>query len=56
MATIKGFGSYVPARVVDNAELAARLKLDAAWIHDVSGIEERRYARDDESVDAELIL
>src|SRR5579872_3736020 len=49
MAAIEGFGSYLPARIVDNAELAARLKCDAAWIRDVSGIEERRYARDDES-------
>ncbi|HTS50103.1 MAG TPA: ketoacyl-ACP synthase III [Bryobacteraceae bacterium] len=50
MAAIKGFGSYLPARIVDNAELAARLKCDAPWIRDVSGIEERRYARDDESI------
>lgn len=50
MAAIKGFGSYVPARIVNNDELAARLKCDGGWIREVSGIEERRYARDDESV------
>ncbi len=50
MATIKAFGAYLPARVVSNDELAARLKCEAGWIREVSGIEERRYARDDESV------
>lgn len=47
---IRGFGAYLPARVVRNAELAARLNCEPAWILDVSGIEERRYAADDESV------
>ena len=50
MAAIKAFGAYLPARVVGNEELAARLKCDAGWIREVCGIEERRYARDDESV------
>ena len=50
MASIKGFGAYLPARIVGNDELASRLNCEAAWIREVSGIEERRYARDDESV------
>ncbi|HWZ31411.1 MAG TPA: ketoacyl-ACP synthase III [Bryobacteraceae bacterium] len=50
MAFIRAFGSYVPARVVANAELAERLGCDAEWILNVSGISERRYASDAESV------
>jgi 3-oxoacyl-[acyl-carrier-protein] synthase III len=44
VAAIRGFGAYLPSRVVSNAELAARLNCEAGWILDVSGIEERRYA------------
>src|ERR1041384_6900875 len=44
MAYLRAFGSYVPARVVTNAELAARLGCEADWILKMSGIEERRYA------------
>jgi len=47
---IRSFGAYLPARVVTNADLAARLDCEPAWILDVSGIEERRYAADEESV------
>ncbi len=50
MAAIQAFGAYLPARVVSNDELAARLNCEAQWILDVSGIEERRYAAPDESV------
>jgi 3-oxoacyl-[acyl-carrier-protein] synthase-3 len=50
VAAIRGFGAYLPSRVVTNAELAARLDCEAGWILDVSGIEERRYADPDESV------
>lgn len=50
MAAIRAFGAYLPARVVGNGELAARLGCEASWIRDVSGIEERRYADADESV------
>ena len=50
MAAIKGFGAYLPSRIVTNAELAARLDCEPGWILDVSGIEERRYAATDESV------
>jgi 3-oxoacyl-[acyl-carrier-protein] synthase-3 len=50
MAFLKGFGSYLPERVVTNAEIAARLGCDADWIQEVSGICERRYGDDNESV------
>jgi 3-oxoacyl-[acyl-carrier-protein] synthase III len=50
VAAIRGFGAYLPSRVVTNAELAARLDCEAGWILDVSGIEERRYAAPHESV------
>src|SRR5713226_848684 len=50
MAFLKAFGSYVPARIVSNQELAASLQCSPEWIFDVSGIEERRYAAADESV------
>jgi len=52
VAAIKAFGAYLPSRVVGNDELASRLGCDAAWIREVSGIEERRYAREDETVAA----
>jgi 3-oxoacyl-[acyl-carrier-protein] synthase-3 len=47
---IRGFGAYLPSRIVTNVELAAHLDCDAGWILDVSGIEERRYAAAEESV------
>ena len=50
MAAIRGFGAYLPSRVVTNAELDARLHCDPGWILDVSGIEERRYGDAEESV------
>jgi 3-oxoacyl-[acyl-carrier-protein] synthase-3 len=50
MAFLRAFGSYVPSRVVANAELAALLGCESDWIVSVSGISERRYADDSESV------
>ena len=50
MAFLRAFGSYVPARVVDNTDLAARLGCEPQWILNVSGIAERRYADASESV------
>jgi len=51
-ALIRGFGSYVPARVVTNAEIGGRVGCEAEWIRSVSGILERRFAEPDESVAA----
>ena len=50
MAVIKAFGAYLPEKVAGNDELAAKLNCTPAWILDVSGIEERRYAAEDETV------
>ncbi len=50
MAFLRGFGSYVPERVVGNEELAPMLGVDPAWILEVSGIRERRYAGAEERV------
>jgi 3-oxoacyl-[acyl-carrier-protein] synthase-3 len=47
---LRAFGAYLPSRIVANQDLAARLNVTTDWIMDVSGIEERRYAADDESV------
>jgi 3-oxoacyl-[acyl-carrier-protein] synthase-3 len=45
---IVGTGSYLPERVVENAELEARLATTARWIVDHTGIERRRVAAPDE--------
>jgi|SRR5579871_242363 len=50
MAYIEAFGAYLPARAVSNDELAARLGCDSAWIQQASGIAERRYATETESI------
>ena len=51
MSFLKGFGAYVPSRIVGNEELASRLNCTTDWILDSTGIEERRYAAPDESVE-----
>lgn len=50
MAFLREFGLYVPERVVTNEEIGAQVGCDAAWIVNVSGIEERRFASVDETV------
>jgi 3-oxoacyl-[acyl-carrier-protein] synthase III len=50
MPFVRAFGAYVPSRFVDNAELAAKLGCEAAWIKEVSGIDQRRYAAESESL------
>ena len=50
MAFLRAFGSYLPPRIVKNAELAAKLGVTAEWIENASGIQERRFADDNESV------
>jgi 3-oxoacyl-[acyl-carrier-protein] synthase-3 len=49
IAQLLGTGSYAPARVVSNAELAKVLDTSDQWIWDRTGIRERRVARPDES-------
>ena len=50
MAFLRGFGSWLPPRRVSNHELAPLLEVTPEWILEVSGIEERRYAAETDSV------
>ncbi|MBL8291567.1 MAG: ketoacyl-ACP synthase III [Bryobacterales bacterium] len=50
MAYLAGFGAALPGRVVPNREVADLVGCEADWIRDVSGIEERRWASDEETV------
>ena len=45
---IGGCGSYLPSRVVTNAELAKRVDTTDEWIRQRTGIRERRVAEDNE--------
>jgi 3-oxoacyl-[acyl-carrier-protein] synthase-3 len=49
-AEIIGLGHYAPQRVVANAEIEARLGLEAGWIVRRTGIIERRFAADGEAL------
>lgn len=46
---ILGFGSYVPARVMTNADWSRLVDTDDEWILSRTGIRERRFAADDET-------
>jgi 3-oxoacyl-[acyl-carrier-protein] synthase III len=50
MSFLRSFGSHLPERRVANAEIAALVNATPEWIVDVSGIEERRYAADTDTV------
>ena len=50
MAFLRAFGSYLPDRIVTNAELASPLGVVPEWILSVSGIAERRYAAEGETI------
>ncbi|MGV3043243.1 beta-ketoacyl-ACP synthase III [Staphylococcus rostri] len=45
---IKGFGAYVPERVVDNSYFEAYLDTSDAWISQMTGIKERRWADEEQ--------
>src|SRR4051794_30033152 len=47
-AQITAIGSYVPERVLTNAELERMVDTNDAWIMQRTGISERRIARTDE--------
>ena len=49
-ARIMSVGAYRPERVVTNAEICERIDSSDEWIRERSGIIERRYAAEDESV------
>jgi 3-oxoacyl-[acyl-carrier-protein] synthase-3 len=48
---LAGIGKTLPPRVVDNAELERRWGLSAGWIFERTGIEQRRWATDESTVD-----
>jgi len=50
MAFVKAYGRYLPQRIVDNREIGALIGAEPSWIEQVSGIAERRFAADGESV------
>lgn len=50
MAYIAAFGSHLPTRRVDNHQLAPLVGATPEWILSVSGIAERRYAAEEETV------
>lgn len=47
--SLTGFAHALPERIVTNAGLAAEFAVEESWIKEVSGIEERRYAADDDT-------
>src|SRR5215216_1501540 len=49
-AAILGLGGYRPRRVVDNAEICTMIDSSDEWIRTRSGIIERRWASDDETI------
>jgi len=48
-AGIIGTGSYLPERIVENAELEEHLGLEPGWIEDKTGVRQRRRAADDQA-------
>jgi 3-oxoacyl-[acyl-carrier-protein] synthase-3 len=50
MAFLRGFGSWLPPRRVSNREIAPLVDATPEWILEVSGIEERRYAAETDTV------
>lgn len=50
MAHLRAFASYLPERRVTNDELAPLLGCTPEWIFEMSGIRERRYAAEGETV------
>ena len=50
-STILGVGGYRPRRVVDNAEICTYIDSTDEWIQTRSGIKERRWASDDETIE-----
>ena len=50
IAAVTGTGKYVPARVVTNADFERTLDTSDEWIRERTGIRERRWANDDETI------
>ena len=49
-ATILGLGSYRPSRVIPNSEVVEAIDSSDEWIQQRSGIKQRRWANDEETV------
>jgi 3-oxoacyl-[acyl-carrier-protein] synthase-3 len=50
MAYLRALGCYLPSRVVENAEVAPLVGVDAGWLRNATGIEQRRFAAPEETV------
>jgi len=50
MAYLRAFGSWLPSRRVSNREVAPLVDATPEWILEVTGIEERRYAADADTI------
>ncbi|HLK66899.1 MAG TPA: ketoacyl-ACP synthase III [Bryobacteraceae bacterium] len=50
MAYLRALGCYLPSREVGNGEIASLVGVDPAWILQVSGVVQRRFASPEESV------
>ena len=50
MAYLRAFGSWLPSRRVSNREVAPLVDATPEWILEVTGIEERRYATDADTI------
>ena len=50
MPFLRAFGAYLPSRAVSNTEIAALTGVEPEWIRMASGIEERRFAAEEETV------
>lgn len=48
ISTVKGYGSYLPARIVKNSDLEKTLDTNDVWITERTGIKQRHIAADDE--------
>ncbi len=50
IADFAGTGRYTPARIVTNADFEKSLDTSDEWIRERSGIRERRYSEDHETI------
>ncbi|MGD0789909.1 MAG: ketoacyl-ACP synthase III, partial [Terracidiphilus sp.] len=50
MAFLRAFGSWLPPRRVSNREIAPLVDATPEWILELTGIEERRYASEEDTV------
>jgi 3-oxoacyl-[acyl-carrier-protein] synthase-3 len=50
MAWLRAFGSWLPPRRVSNGEIAPLVDATPEWILELTGIKERRYAADEDTV------